>query len=91
MLLTIICIFLASGVGIWLNEIYSCGPKAVRVSEKIEGLGDSLAVREIVLFESDPGYETNLIDDTITIREGEKLKDIQRMIVKSKRRFRNHP
>jgi hypothetical protein len=87
----IICLSLVAGIVMWFDRNYGCAPKALSISKKIEGLGDSLVIRELTLYKSHPGHEINLVSDTIRINDPENLQAIQRMIVKSKHRIRNHP
>lgn len=90
MLLIITCVMAIIAAVTWFNK-ESCDSKAIEVAEQIKGMGDSLAIQEIVLFKSHPGYEINLVDDTLRISDTEALRKIQRMLFQSKHRRRNHP
>lgn len=91
LLLIIVCTVLLIGAAVWFNATYLCDTKEVKVFEQIESLGDSLAIKEIVLFQSHPGYEINLVSDTMTINNSEQLREFQRIIFDSKQRMKNHP
>lgn len=91
LLLIIVGVFLLFGIGDWYNRSYLCGPKEREVSQMIDNLGDSLAIREIVFLKRSPGFEINLIDDSITINDVTKLCELQRILAESNKRFVNHP
>jgi hypothetical protein len=89
--LIIVGVFLLFEVGSWYNRSYLCGPKEKEVSQLIENLGDSLAIREIVFLTRSPKSEINLINDSITINDTTRLCELQRIIAESNKRFVNHP
>jgi len=91
MLIAIVGIFMIVAMGTWLNSVYFCGPKANRVSEQLEYLRDSLAVREVELRQSHPGHELNLIRDMVSITSPKELREIQKILMDSKRKTINHP
>ncbi len=90
LLLVIVIIILTIAVAVSLNRT-KCMPRAIKVAEQIKGFEDSLAIREILIFQSLPGGDIHLNDDTLKITDVDVLKEIQRMIFQSKRRRINHP